>query len=284
MKYLLNFIIFSLIIGGLVVTTRPQPVRSSIDTASAIQTAAVAYEEGRFAEAATAYQTLLDSGVRNSQLYYNLGNAYLKQEEVGQAILNYRRAARLDPRDADLRANLALAELQTKDQLDSSGESIVHQLASQSEQWATINEMALLALIGWFLLMFCLLAYRHSDTERWQEGLQYAMFGFACLLLATVIPAACYLYIESNHPAAIVMADNVDVHSGPNTQFLVEFSLHQGTEVRLLERRDGWARLTLPGNQLQGWVTASDVAVIGEGPAFVEAAGLLATGVTQPSR
>lgn len=282
MKNLLNVTILALIIGGLIVTNQLQTARSSIDNADTLQTAAVAYEEGQFAEAAAAYQQMVDSGVRNSHLYYNLGNAYLKQEEVGQAILNYRRATRLDPRDADLRANLALAELQTKDQLDSSGDSFIHQLASQSEQWATMNEMALLALIWWFLLMLCLLAYRHTDAERWQEGLQYAMFGLICLLLVTTIPAACYVYIESSQPAAIIMAEKVDVHSGPNPQFLVEFSLHQGTEVRLLERRDGWARLTLPGNQLQGWVAASEVMVIGEGPALFDVVGLLASRVTRP--
>ncbi|MCQ3980520.1 MAG: hypothetical protein DPW09_44490, partial [Anaerolineae bacterium] len=63
------------------------------------------YEAGNYADAASIYEAIIASGLHNSNVYYNLGNAYFKQEDLGRAILNYRRAQRLDPRDADTTAN-----------------------------------------------------------------------------------------------------------------------------------------------------------------------------------
>src|SRR5687767_5401361 len=44
-----------------------------------------------FAEAAVKFEVLVDAGVRNGRLYYDLGNAYLQAGRIGQAIVNYRR-------------------------------------------------------------------------------------------------------------------------------------------------------------------------------------------------
>lgn len=51
-----------------------------------------AYKGGRFEEAIDGYGQLLDAGYRNGQLYYNLGNAHFRLNQVGRAILNYERA------------------------------------------------------------------------------------------------------------------------------------------------------------------------------------------------
>jgi len=47
-----------------------------------------------------------DGGIKNSKLYYNLGNAYFLKEDIGRAILNYRRAENLDKADTPFRDTL----------------------------------------------------------------------------------------------------------------------------------------------------------------------------------
>ena len=54
----------------------------------------------------------------------------------------------------------------------------------------------------------------------------------------------------------------MNVTSGPGEQYVTEFTLHSGAEVRLIERRDYWVRLALPGGQLQGWVPAEAVEAV----------------------
>ena len=64
-----------------------------------------AYEKGDYQQAITRFQALVQAGVRNGKLYYNLGNAYMKKGDLGRAVLWYERAARLIPRDPDLNFN-----------------------------------------------------------------------------------------------------------------------------------------------------------------------------------
>src|SRR5205823_4981094 len=60
-------------------------------------------------EAADGYESLVQSGQWNANLFYDLGNAYYRLGNFGKAILNYERALALDPRHPEADANLRLA-------------------------------------------------------------------------------------------------------------------------------------------------------------------------------
>ena len=62
-------------------------------------------------------QGLIDDGVDNGKLYYNLGNAQLQIGDLGQAIVSYRRAERLIPNDSNLRENLRFARSLCRNQI-----------------------------------------------------------------------------------------------------------------------------------------------------------------------
>ncbi|MDY6970789.1 MAG: hypothetical protein SV775_00510, partial [Thermodesulfobacteriota bacterium] len=74
-----------------------------------------AYKEGRFQEAIEGYLSLIESGHANGNVYYNLGNAYIRSNQLGRAVLNYERARLLKPRDADLDFNLRYARERMRD-------------------------------------------------------------------------------------------------------------------------------------------------------------------------
>lgn len=64
-----------------------------------------AYVHERYQQAIADYEALLKQGV-SADLYYNLGNAYYRTDNMTKAILNYERALLLSPGDADIRFNL----------------------------------------------------------------------------------------------------------------------------------------------------------------------------------
>ncbi len=220
------------------------------------------YEAGDFAAAAEAYQSLIDGGLRNSLLYYNLGNAWFKQGDLGRAILNYRRAARLAPRDPDIRANLSLARAQTVDAIEAGSRAPLQELVTLAQTWLTLNEMALLTLGLWFAVAVLVIARSHTAPGRRRTLWQSLLVAAALLLFLSLPLFAGRLYEERTRPAAVVIAPEVNVTSGPGEQYVTEFTLHSGAEVRLIERRDYWVRLTLPGGQLQGWVPAGAVEAV----------------------
>jgi len=47
--------------------------------------------------------------------------------------------------------------------------------------------------------------------------------------------------------------------SAPNVEAVVLFDLHAGAQVR----RGDWRRVTLPGEEFQGWMEAGDVEEVG---------------------
>src|SRR5262249_40982996 len=115
------------------------------------------YADGRYAEAAAEYERVLGTGVASANVYFNLGNAYLKAGDVGRAVLAYERARRLAPGDPDVRANLAFAREQGgEDDEPPRWTRVAFPLASV---WPSDTVLAVAAAAWWAL--FLLLAARH---------------------------------------------------------------------------------------------------------------------------
>jgi len=214
------------------------------------------YEAGQFTEAAAAYQTLVDAGVEDGTLYYNLSNAYFKAGDLGRAVLNYRRAQASLPRDPDVATNLQLARAQTVDRLEvEDGGALVSFVRRVLVEWTTLNEAAAITLGLWVLL--CASVVAAILWPRGRQGLRYGIAAVIVLLALGLLSAGMRLSDARSSPAVIVVQE-VEAHSGPGADYLAEFTLHTGAEVRMLERREGWVRIALPGD-LQGWVVGEAV-------------------------
>jgi tetratricopeptide (TPR) repeat protein len=240
-----------------------QPVlaQDPISPVEAMLAANRAYEKGEYLEAAAGYEAIIRYGIDNSDLYYNLGNAYFKHGDLGRAILNYRRAYRLAPRDPDILTNLTIARAQTVDRLDVDNEGTLANLVQMAEEWLTLREAAFLALALWLILCgLAVIAILQPRRRRWwATGI--VVIGF--FLLVGLASMFNRYYTERVYPPAVIVAQKVDVTSGPGgtDQYLVEFDLHSGAEVQLLESRPGWRRISLSGN-LQGWVPEETVELV----------------------
>ncbi|GAB4448799.1 MAG: tetratricopeptide repeat protein [Anaerolineae bacterium] len=217
------------------------------------------YEAGAYNEAATIYETITAAGVQDSALYFNLGNAYFKSGDLGRAVLNYRRAHYLDPRDSDIRQNLTIARLQTLDRLDETGGTGLSNVVQLVEEWLTLTEAAVLALLLWLATSALLTAAILSRRIR-----KYALWAAAVpglFLVAGLLSMANRSYRAATTPPAVVVAPEVDVTSGPgsSSEYVVEFTLHAGAEVRLTDSRPNWRQISLPGQTFKGWVPADTV-------------------------
>jgi len=220
------------------------------------------YEAGHFNEASQIYQQLVDQGYSHSSLFYNLGNAHYRQGNLGKAILNYERAARLDPRDADIQANLSYAQQQTINQYDAESNSPLEQLTQIASSLLTLNEMSVLVLVLFWLLVALFIVYRHNHVDQLRKVLGYSMVMVLLILVLGALTVGNRVYAEKTHPVAVVTAESVDVHSDPDESGLTQFTLHSGVQVILLDTRGRWAQLALLGEQFQGWIPVEAVEAI----------------------
>ena len=213
------------------------------------------YEDGNFAQAALAYQQLVDQGHREAVLFYNLGNAHYKNGEIGRAVLNYLRAERMAPRDPDIQANLEIARGQTVDVLDEEegpGAAIVPTALRLSN-----DELSVVALALWSLTALSLALRRLLRTGKVRRAARYVAFIAGILMLVSV--AALGVRLLDGSDDAVIVADSVDVLSRPGAQYDTEFKLHAGAEARLVEERRTWAKVALGDDEFQGWVPAAHV-------------------------
>jgi hypothetical protein len=242
------------------------PVASATSASETMQTANGLYEVGQYSQAAQAYQHLVDQGFADSALFYNLGNAYYRQGDHGRAILNYRRAQQLAPRDPDIEANLTLARAQAVDQFEAAeAKGLLSQLGEMVQSRLTLDELAMAALAAWILFVFLVILFGTARGRRtgaagaWRKGLQYALVVSAVVLAVGILTLGSALVTGPNLAEGVIVAEMVDVTSGPGGQYVAEFTLHGGAEVSLVETRGSWVRLALPSGELEGWVPANAV-------------------------
>lgn len=215
-----------------------------------------AYEEGRYGRAVELYASLIEDGIENGRLHYNLGNAYLRNGQLGPAIASYRRALRLQPRNADARANLAFARQSARDAIAAPEPGPVvrtfffwHVGLSRSE---AVRLGAVTNLLFWLVL---LLALVRPSAE--------LLRGVAAALLVVTLALFGSALARSLAPGqvAVVVPQEVDVYSGTDSEAVLRFKLHAGTELRLREEREGWVRVELPDGE-QGWMERAFVEIV----------------------
>lgn len=216
-----------------------------------------AYRDGNFAAAAEAYAAIRATGVTAPELEFNLGNAYLKEGDLGPAILHYRRALRLDPGYADARENLGYARNLTRDAKPEERRESV---------WAPLTRLRLgveaaaagtvLALAG-FLLVAAVRLVR--GWNGFAAVLTQAAAGALVLLLGS---ALLFEWTELTGAAeGVIVAPVVEVRSGPAESYTVSFRLHPGTEVEVLRESGGWREIRVT-DRLRGWAPNAAVTPI----------------------
>ena len=232
----------------------------SPDDAGSMAAANAMYEQGLYADSARAYQQLADRGYRDPALYYNLGNAYYKQGDLGRAILNYVRARRLDPSDPDTAANLELARGHVSGVPAPTDDAFAGAAARASTLLST-NQAAAAALAAWTVVVALAGALLLKPRPRVRRWLSYGAMAAGVLLVATVLQMSTHMLAGDGNDV-VVVAGSVEVMSGPGAQYAAQGELIGGAEAELLERRGGWTRITLPGGGLQGWVPAGAVEAV----------------------
>lgn len=212
-------------------------------------------EAGHYAEAIQIYEGLVDRGTQDSALFYNLGSAYYLEGDLGQAILNLQRAAQLNPRDPDIRHNLALARAQAQQtgfQADQPGGPLAA-VADLTRRWMTLNELSLLALGAWFVLGFLVLAWRQLRPARAPRALRHAAALALILVAVSGAALASRLVTDTIQPGAIIVAGQVALSDLPGEGQSTPYTLSGGTSVNVVETRGNWARLSMPGG-VGGWI------------------------------
>ncbi len=207
------------------------------------------YKDEDYRAAAEGYARLILSGLRNGEMYYNLGNCYFKLGMLGKAILSYRLAERYLPRDQDLKTNLDYAREMTRDKIES------RQITSFFNQFCfwysklNLKELLLVFLAANALCWGLALARLWLNNDGWR----YLFLAALALTTVLALSLGIKVYQSGFSADAVVITKEVSVRAGTGTSNTALFQLHDGVECRIIQQEQDWVELELADGK-RGWV------------------------------
>lgn len=249
-------LIYKFLLFILLVATAPKI--AAADAQQLFQNANQAYQTGNFPLAVEQYETILRGGkLFSKELYYNVGNAYFRLNQTGRAILNYERAARLSPTDADIQANLAVARGRVTDDIEAVSEVFFvkwYRLlrgAFSADTWS-VFALFFLWLSGGGFAMWLL-----GNQRQWKKR------GFIVGCIA--LPLSLLLFLTANNAAkiseisqGIIMSKETAFRNAPNEGAAATATLHEGIKVEIMDKIGDLTKVKLANGE-EGWVAAADL-------------------------
>jgi hypothetical protein len=236
------------------------PVQAQVnDAVLAFDAGNEQFARGAYQEALRSYQQAIDAGYVSGALYYNMGNAYFRLDQLGQAIRYYEKARRLIPENAELQHNLKVARSQVATPISSLPTPV----------WETWWDRFVLRVgafpffvagLLFYALAAALVGHRIWSGMRnpWLRRALSASVILGVVLLAIAFAASLNPTLDQR---AVVVADTAALREAPADTAATELDVPEGVLVDVLQRQDTWLEVRLP-NGVTGWIqadTAADV-------------------------
>jgi len=216
------------------------------------------YNEGKFTDAISKYESILDAEKHSAALYFNLGNAHYKLNNIAPSIYYYEKALQLAPNDKEIQNNIVFARNMTIDAIDvvpEVGFSKLFKNISNTfsfDAWAYISVITMLL----FVLLSLLYYFSYSTTRK-----RLAFIGgssFLLLCFVSLFFAFNKYDIDKKDRPAIVFQQEALVKSEPNLRSEEAFRLHEGTKVQILDTLENWKKIKLSDGKV-GWISSDAI-------------------------
>ena len=216
------------------------------------------YAKGNYQQAIKDYQEILKAGV-SSEIYYNLGNAYYRTDNITQALLAYERALQLSPGDNDIRFNLQYARSKTIDKITPETEMFFVTWYNSLVNFTSVDRWAKTAIVSIVMALLLILVFLFAP-QMWAR--KSGFYGSAVFLL--LFAFANLFAFQQKHEletkqGAIVIAPTVNVKKTPAASGTDVFVIHEGTRVDITDRgMKQWRGVKLADGR-EGWLKTSQI-------------------------
>lgn len=215
------------------------------------------YEKGNYDEAILEYKRLAKKGLESGNFYYNIGNCYFKNGELGKAILNYAKAKRIIPGDKDLLANYEYAKSNIETLITEPKRLWIIKEAGNFFKQFTIDGITMFLFVFYLILLItiggCIIS-RISTVKK---------------LIIISIPAILFLgnfiflskSIDKIDKEAIVMEKKIEAKFEPFEEAAAHFTLYEGMKVEILSINGNWYKIKRIDDKM-GWIKKYQLSII----------------------
>ena len=207
------------------------------------------YQQEKYEQAISLYDSIQQNGLQSEALFYNMGNAHYKLQNWPESILYYEKALKTDANHEDALYNLQLANLKIVDKIEAIpllffqkwGNAII--ASFPMDYWAVFC----LLLLWIFLLLFILKKLTHLQLPKH--------------LLTILICCSAFAFVCANRQynqkkvqkTAIIFTSSVVIKSAPSYNASDLFSLHAGSKISITDQIGEWIHISLI-NGNKGWM------------------------------
>ncbi len=216
------------------------------------------YKAEKYMEAVNSWVKILENDQHSASLYYNLGNAHYKLNNIGPSIYYYEKALELAPNDGDIKNNLAFAQNATVDDIEPLPKTIFYKWYHTVSDLLTFDGWAIVVVVFAmsFVLLFLLYYFSYSERKK-RAFFVSALFSFLLIGMAFSMAFSTFEDTVKDQPA-IIFSEIIDVKSEPNLGSEVSFKLHEGTKVQIIAKDTDWVRIEI-ANGKDGWIPITDL-------------------------
>lgn len=216
------------------------------------------YQKGNYQQAIKDYEEILKNGV-SADIYYNLGNAYYRTDNITKAVLAYERAHLLSPGDEDINFNLQFARGKTIDKITPAGEMFFVTWYKSLVNFTSVDNWAKLGILSIIVALVLVLVYLFAP----QMVLRKVGFFGGILLFVVFLLSNLFAYQQKqllvNRTGAIVVAPTVNVKKTPAMQSADLFVIHEGTRVDITDKSmKGWRGVKTADGR-EGWIETHQI-------------------------
>ena len=212
------------------------------------------YKAGRYQEAADAYEQVLAAGFENGVVYYNLGNALLKNGRKGEALWAYLKARAWMPCNPHLLANMSYLEsLLTVDSRAQWNTPVWVRSLTFNGYFATRTLVRLLAVLVWMAVVCW-------ELRRWLPRLGFLSAGAWAATIGSGLVAVAVVsqMLWQSRPRAVVVEHEASVRFAPQTEATVHYGVLEGAQVQVMQHESGWVQVRRSDGKA-GWIPESAV-------------------------
>jgi len=209
------------------------------------------YQEKEYSKAIDSYTQLIDDDIESAPLYFNLGNAYFKNGDLGHAVLFYMKAKRLAPTDEDIIHNLEFAQRFSSIQMEGVELNPIRSFMASIVDSYTLNFLSWTASLM-FVLLLVFLILRFGLGQK-TPIVKVGIIVFSLSVLGTSGLTTFKYRYEYLTKRAVIIAENPIIYTGASEQSDIELEAAPGLIVEVLSESEEFYNVLFE-NKRRGWI------------------------------
>ncbi|MEE9430320.1 MAG: tetratricopeptide repeat protein [Melioribacteraceae bacterium] len=225
----------------------------SQDTEEIMKTGNLAFQNKQYADAITQYQSIINQGYISSDLFYNLGNAYFRTNNLGKAILYFEKSLKLSPLSNDAKHNLKIAKARTVDKIKEIPKLFIFEWWDVILTSFTTTGWQIIVLVFYILLLLSVGVYYLIKNIQFQRiAFLLGMFNLVALIFAVILFVSS-LSKSSSSNYGVLQSSVISTKISPDESSNDAFVIHEGSKFLIEDKVNNWVKIKLADGKI-GWL------------------------------